>query len=606
MEFIAINLHRSFFFRTFVAEMKGRYWFIVSCLLWCGVKAFGLTIPQGTLYFDNSKTAYSTVKFVYGRDDVSATYVMDMSFDGKKWSVTIPQTQNDIYRFTFVGGELSAGTYNERFSDYKEYVSKSLNLNRTATSEAQMNAGDIFVPSSSDNWAQGSWTSLALWEASQGGNNGSATISGTLPVVYLNTTNGVAITSKEEYITGSLYIDPLTTSYKALGSAAQPISGQFKGRGNWTWNGFDKKPYRIKFDKKQAVLGMPSNKHWCLMAGADDNLGYLKNLIGYKLSEALGLKWTPKYVPVELVMNGEYYGLYFLTEQVRVGANRVNVTEQDDYATDSVSGGWLVEIDNYYEEGNVTVWEGNGQQVWITMKSPEILSSQQRSYIESQLNGLNDAIWGDSEAEVWKRLDLDEAVKYYLVQELMEDCESYHGSCYLYKDRERNGQSEKWFFGPVWDFGNAYNRGGETWIYDNPTWPQYWIGQLASWPEFQAKLREVWWVFYHEHQNDIRTQIDDLTALLAQAAKNDAARWNGTLNYCDNSNMTAKRNVFLNKFNWRTNWLYSRWGEGVQPIDESVKNERLELRGRKILRDGKMYLIYEGRMYDVQGRMIEN
>ena len=586
--------------------MKGRYWFIVSCLLWCGVQAFGLTIPQGTLYFDNSKTAYSTVKFVYGRDDVSATYVMDMSFDGKKWSVTIPQTQNDIYRFTFVGGELSAGTYNERFSDYKEYVSKTLNLNRTATSEAQMNAGDIFVPSSSDNWAQGSWTSLALWEASQGGNNGSATISGTLPVVYLNTTNGVAITSKEEYITGSLYIDPLSTGYKALGSAAQPISGQFKGRGNWTWNGFDKKPYRIKFDKKQAVLGMPSNKHWCLMAGADDNLGYLKNLIGYKLSEALGLKWTPKYVPVELVMNGEYYGLYFLTEQVRVGANRVNVTEQDDYATDSVSGGWLVEIDNYYEEGNVTVWEGNGQQVWITMKSPEILSSQQRSYIESQLNGLNDAIWGDSEAEVWKRLDLDEAVKYYLVQELMEDCESYHGSCYLYKDRERNGQSEKWFFGPVWDFGNAYNRGGETWIYDNPTWPQYWIGQLASWPEFQAKLREVWWVFYHEHQNDIRTQIDDLTALLAQAAKNDAARWNGTLNYCDNSNMTAKRNVFLNKFNWRTNWLYSRWGEGVQPIDESVKNERLELRGRKILRDGKMYLIYEGRIYDVQGRMIEN
>ena len=606
MEFIAINLHRSFFFRTFVAEMKGRYWFIVSCLLWCGVQAFGLTIPQGTLYFDNSKTAYSTVKFVYGRDDVSATYVMDMSFDGKKWSVTIPQTQNDIYRFTFVGGELSAGTYNERFSDYKEYVSKTLNLNRTATSEAQMNSGDIFVPSSSDNWAQGSWTSLTLWEASQGGNNGSATISGTLPVVYLNTTNGVAITSKEEYITGSLYIDPLTTSYKALGSAESPISGQFKGRGNWTWNGFDKKPYRIKFDKKQAVLGMPSNKHWCLMAGADDNLGYLKNLIGYKLSEALGLKWTPKYVPVELVMNGEYYGLYFLTEQVRVGANRVNVTEQDDYATDSVSGGWLVEIDNYYEEGNVTVWEGNGQQVWITMKSPEILSSQQRSYIESQLNGLNDAIWGDSEAEVWKRLDLDEAVKYYLVQELMEDCESYHGSCYLYKDRERNGQSEKWFFGPVWDFGNAYNRGGETWIYDNPTWPQYWIGQLASWPEFQAKLREVWWVFYHEHQNDIRTQIDNLTALLAQAAKNDAARWNGTQNYCDNSNMTAKRNEFLNKFNWRTHWLYSRWGEGVQPIDESVKNERLELRGRKILRNGKMYLIYEGRMYDVQGRMIEN
>lgn len=591
--------------------MKGRRnivkWIGLTVLAVWGIPLTGnasLTIPQGTLYFDNSKTAYSTVKFVYGRDDLSETYVLDMTHDGKKWSVSIPQTVTDMYRFTFVGGDLTAGKQNQRFSDFKEYVSKTLNMNRTATSEAQMNAGDIFVPETGDNWAQGAWTSLALWEASQGGNNGSATISGTLPVVYLNTTNSTPITSKEEYLTGSLYIDPLSTGYSALGSAESPISGQFKGRGNWTWNGFDKKPYRIKFDKKQTVLGMPSNKHWCLMAHADDNLGFLKNYIGYQLSEAIGLKWTPKCVPVELVMNGEYYGLYFLTEQVRVGVNRVNITEQEDNATESVSGGWLVEIDNYYEEGNVTVWEGNGQQVWITMKSPEILSSQQRTYIEDQLNGLNNAIWGTSEAEVWKRLDLDEAVKYYLVQELMEDCESYHGSCYLYKDLDQNGQAEKWFFGPVWDFGNAYNRGWETWIYDRPIFAQYWIGQLATWPEFQAKLQEVWWVFNHEHQNDIRTRIDEMASMIAQAAKNDAAKWNGTQNYCDNSNITGKRSEFLNKFNWRVNWLYSRWGEGVQPKVERVESGEFRVESKKILREGQMYLMYKGRMYDVQGRRI--
>ena len=579
---------------------------LLLCLMSAGVWA--LTIPQGTLYFDNSKTGYNTVKFVYGQDDVAKTYVLDMSYDGRKWAVTIPQTVYNMYRFTFVGGEINAGTYNQSFSDFKEYVSKTLYLNRTATSEAQMNAGDISVPETGDNWAQGSWMSLANWETMHGGNSGSTSISGTLPVVYLNTTNNVAITSKEEYITGSLYIDPLSTGYKALGTAETPITGQFKGRGNWTWTGFDKKPYRIKFDKKQAVLGMPSNKHWCLMAHADDCLGFLKNYAGYKLSEAMDLKWTPKTVPVELVMNGEYYGLYFLTEQVRVGSNRVNVTEQEDNAIDSVTGGWLVEIDNYYEEGNVTLYEDNNQQVWITMKSPEILSAQQRTYIEDQLNGLNNAIWGTNEADVWKRLDLEEAVKYYLVQELLEDCESYHGSCYLYKDRDRNGSSEKWFFGPVWDFGNAYNRGWETWIYEYPQFAQYWIGKLATWPQFQAKLKEVWYVFRHEQQSQFLTAINDWATLIAQGAKNDAAKWNGTNNYCNNSDMNAKRNEFINRFNWRTNWLYNQWGEGTKPVMQSIEqteNGVIRAEAQKELRNGQIVIRRNEQIYTIQGQLIQ-
>ena len=428
---------------------------------------------------------------------------------------------------------------------------------------------------------------------------------GTLPVVYLNTTDGEAITSKEVYVGGSLYIDPLNTGYEALGSESEPVTGQFKGRGNWTWSGFDKKPYRIKFDAKQKVLGMPKNKHWCLMAGADDWLGFLKNPVGFMLSRAVGLKWTPNMVPVELVMNGEYHGLYFLTEQIRVGSSRVAVTEQEDNAIDSVSGGWLIEIDNYHEEGNVTLFEGNGERVWLTMKSPEILSPQQRTYIEAQLSGLNDAIWGTDEAEVWRRLDLDEAVKYYLVQELMEDCESYHGSCYLYKERDRNGTEEKWYFGPVWDFGNAYNRGWETWIYDSPSFAQYWIGQLATWPAFQTKVLEEWWLLYHNHLDKIRTQIDILASLITPAAQRDAQVWGGTTNYCNNSDMNAKRNDFLYRFNNRVNWLYSQWGEGIAPSTEKVESETVQAESRKILQNGRLLIIRNDKTYDLQGHMIE-
>jgi len=195
-----------------------------------------------------------------------------------------------------------------------------------------------------------------------------------------------------------------------------------------------------------------------------------------------------------------------------------------------------------------------------------------------------------------------------LVQELLEDCESYHGSCYLYKDRDRNGSSEKWFFGPVWDFGNAYNRGWETWIYEYPQFAQYWIGQLATWPQFQAKLKEVWYVFRHEQQSQFLTAINDWATLIAQGAKNDAAKWNGTNNYCNNSDMNAKRNEFINRFNWRTNWLYNQWGEGTKPVMQSIEqtgNGVIRAEAQKELRNGQIVIRRNEQIYTIQGQLIQ-
>ena len=241
------------------------------------------------------------------------------------------------------------------------------------------------------------------------------------------------------------------------------------------------------------------------------------------------------------------------------------------------------------------------------MKSPELLSPSQRTYIEEQLNDLNKAIWGNSASSLWEKMDLDEAVKFYLVQELMEDCESYHGSCYLYKDRDRNGQTEKWYFGPVWDFGNAFNRGSELWIYESPQFAQYWIGQLATWPQFHAKLKEVWYVFLHDKQSNFLTAIDNLAALIEQGAKNDAARWNGSMNYCNNSDMTAKRQEFINKFNWRTNWLYQQWGEGTKPVMQGIEDpadSRME--AKKVLQNGQIRILRGNKTYNIVGCTLDD
>ena len=570
-------------------------------LLVLSIPAQALTIPQGTLYFDNNKTLYNAVCFVYGSDQRQETYVTPMTPDGNKWRVDIPQTVPDMYRFTFVSGDMREGLYTQDFNVFKDSISHQAGLMRTATSDVQMMPGDIYVPTSGNNWAQGTWMSVPAWESQSG--EGQAQISGTLPVVYINT-NGTAITDTETQVEMSAYIDPMQNGYDALGSVQAPVTGTIKGRGNWTWTGFDKKPYKLKFTEKTKVLGMPNNRHWCLQANADDYLGFLKMPAGFYISKAVGLRWTPRMRPVELVLNGNYMGLYFLTEHVRIAGHRVKIHEQADNEThpDSITGGWLVEIDNYPSANNIEFMEGNGQQVMISLREPSSLSIQQRSYLENQIFALNEALYASSAEQLKNLLDIDEAARYYLVQEIMEDCESYHGSCFLYKDRDSLGIADKWKFGPVWDFGNAYDRHLEQWIYDGPTWPQYWIGQLATWPDFQNAVKEQWWVYYHTQKDSVRAKIQSFAEQISIAAQNDAAVWSGTQNYSDNSNMSSKSGDFLWRYDWRIQWLYSQWGEGSKPATWDVSNtQQDDIQCTKVLLDGRIYIQRDGRIYTITG-----
>lgn len=429
----------------------------------------------------------------------------------------------------------------------------------------------------------------------------------TLPIIYVNTDQAQGIYDTETQVPASVYIDSVVPEYHSLGSASQPIRATIKGRGNWTWRGFDKKPYKLKFDVKQKVLGMPNNRHWCLMACADDYLGFLKMPAGFRISKALDLRWTPRIRPVELVLNGKYQGLYFLTEHVRIASNRVHIHEQADNEThaDSITGGWLVEIDNYPSENNITFTEGNGQYIQVSLREPEVLSNAQRQYLENQLYTLNDDLY-DLSSDLPQRLDMTEAAKYYLVQEIMEDCESYHGSCFLYKDRDSLGTADKWKFGPVWDFGNAYDRHQEKWIYVNPTFEQYWIGQLNEWPEFQQAVQEQWWIYYHTQVDSVRTKIRSFANTIEQAAVRDADVWRNTQGYRDNSNFSDVRDRFFRRYDWRIEWLYSQWGEGIRPATWGIENTKEEpSRGRKILRDGHLYIELNGHLYTLQGTLVQ-
>lgn len=396
------------------------------------------------------------------------------------------------------------------------------------------------------------------------------TFSGTLPVMYINTENGQAITSKEDYIAATAYLDALgLEGIESVGSVDAPLDLQIRGRGNWTWVGFDKKPYRLKFDSKQAFMGMKKSKHFALMAAADDSDGYLRNTVGYYMSDLAGLPWAPAQRPVEVVLNGDYIGLYFLTETIRVDKDRVNIVEQPDEATepDAITGGWLVEIDNYNTDPHVTVIEHNTDDyhIWFTYKTPEVLSPAQEEYLTEQMTLINDALYiEDLNDNTWENyVDVYSLARYYIVQEVLDDYESFHGSCYLYKDQ---GDC-KWQFGPVWDFGNSFTEGKWRFIYQDRTWHNVWIAQVCRHPHFIEVVKEVWAEIYPTLNDQLLAYVDEFAATVSSAAANDAERWP---NY-GNSDLASDTSRVKGRITRAIQWLNSQWGEG-DPIPVGSHN----------------------------------
>ncbi len=534
-------------------------------ILFVAISSWAIDIPKGTFYFDNSLTKYSQVKFVYGSDSSAETYVLSMTNVGNnRWSVTIPETVRNMYRYTFANTHLADGKISKTFSTVKEEISKTYNEYRTATTDKTIIVGGTFTPESGDNWAQGSW--IAPNENKYG-------YSGSLPVMFINTEGGVAITSTEDYVNATYYLDNM--GIDGIESIASPDSAfalEIRGRGNYTWRDFDKKPYRLKFDKKASPLGMNKSKHFALLAHADDQMGFLRNTVGFELSRRLGLKYTPAQQPVEVVLNGDYIGLYFLTETIRVDKDRVNIVEQPDSATDAsvITGGWLVEIDNYDEPLQVRITEGNGEIIRFTYKTPEILSAQQERYLKTQMIATNSAIYStDKSSETWEHyIDIDSLARFYIVQEIMDNAESFHGSCYLHKDQ---GQT-KWIFGPVWDFGNSYRRNNGHFIYQYPPFGQTWIGEIAKYPRFQQKVVEVWRYFKGNNYEGLHDFINAFIDQIYSASQSNYTRWTKY----GNGDIEWAKNEFVKYFDNRIAWLVKQWGEGAS-IETVEQNNNITI-----------------------------
>ena len=263
-----------------------------------------------------------------------------------------------------------------------------------------------------------------------------------------------------------------------------------KGRGNSTW-GMVKKPYNIKLESKSKLFGMEKAKAWCLIANYEDK-SLVRNQVTYGLGEAIGMKETPDCKNTDLYINGEYKGVYLITEKVEIKKNRVDIYDLEEATEEAnegkelsefaqkgfggkfsgfienrqrwfeipndpsdITGGYLLELevaDRYPNEASGFVTK-HGQAV--VAKSPEYASMAQIKYISSYWQEMEDALYSEdgknkSGKHFSEYIDTESFAKQYIIQEWSSNWDAGLTSNYFYKDI-----GGKLVAGPIWDFDNA-------------------------------------------------------------------------------------------------------------------------------------------------------
>ena len=288
-----------------------------------------------------------------------------------------------------------------------------------------------------------------------------------------------------------------------------PSGAQVKVRGNWT-TVYPKKPLRIQFDEKQNMLGLndgAEQRNWLLLAEYKDASMLRNKAALYASREILGADGLyaadSEFVQVEI--NGEYYGVYLLTDMQQVSSHRIDITEPTD-GYEGTDTGYFLEYDGYYtnedelhgfpldlaDNAPLAVYHGGTDEVFaqalpkdnadpvqpvgITIKS-EINSQAQHDFIENYVNKVytimyeaayNDKayIFSDDYSEISETaditpqqavenvVDVQSLVDMYIISELTCDADIYWSSFYMDVDFGAEGNRKLTFEAP-WDFDSS-------------------------------------------------------------------------------------------------------------------------------------------------------
>lgn len=296
----------------------------------------------------------------------------------------------------------------------------------------------------------GEGNSDALWQVTN------------LPTVVINTENAREPFDKETDIKCNVVI------ISDGGATELSAPATVRERGNAS-RSFPKKPWRIKFDKKQQPLGAPAKaKKWTLINNYGDK-SLMRNILAFEAARMLDMEYVPFCRPVDVILNGQYKGCYQFCDQVEVGKGRVDIEEMtpEDAEGDALTGGYFVEVDAYADQE--LSWFTTGHYAMpVTIKSPdddEIIVAQHNyikdyfDFIEGQLKSSADGSYDATDPETGYRriFDTPSFIRHMLVNEIAGNTDAYW-STYMYKHRT----APKVYTGPVWDFDLGFDNDSRT------------------------------------------------------------------------------------------------------------------------------------------------
>ena len=220
------------------------------------------------------------------------------------------------------------------------------------------------------------------------------------------------------------------------------------GRGNATWEG-EKKPYSVELTQRTDLLGMGAAKKWILLANYYDDSN-ISNKLSLDFAAEVGCAYTPQCQWIDLYLNGNYAGLYLLSERNEVDSQRVSIEENDSF---------LISME--FEER----WNGSNFPAFLSMRR-NLLRIHHAGMSERRVQEIwqsaEDAIFSEDGVDLrtgkgWEELiDMESWAQQYLLWEVFAEYDAGSISKFFYYDP----QTEKIFAGPVWDMDNILNRSG--------------------------------------------------------------------------------------------------------------------------------------------------
>jgi hypothetical protein len=297
----------------------------------------------------------------------------------------------------------------------------------------------------------------------------------------------------------------LTDKDNASYNIVNAKNAELKGRGNSSWDLYDKKGYQLKFDKKQDVLGLGAAKKWVLLANTCD-ASMMMNKLAFDLSKNIGLQYSTEGEYADLWIDGDYRGTYLVTDKIEIGSTRVNIGDDD----------VISELDNGFYEGETYFEDLFGSH--FTLKDPDVSNAgamDNFKHFEALIDELEEYLPNSDWSQVTSRLNIESMAKVYLINEYFLNNEYTVSSSYWYTDSII-------YAGPVWDFDSAaYKQGSATSYYVEGGLI---VNQLLHRKEFRSIVEQTYQNYINQFVQ-ITAEIDALESKLSTSAAMNYTRW---------------------------------------------------------------------------------